>query len=381
MNWINRRYVFVGFLCVVLINEFTLQILDKNPPLSDYATQAVRIFDFFVIFFALTAKYIIRYAYVLGTIFFYVMPSLLAIGVLDISLGLIGFGYPSHYEQENLERFPYPTDSFRGKPNVLDHNEFGFRGDFISSNDSFNVAIFGGSTTYSGNPPIIELARDKLVAQGININTFNFGSVSSNHSQHVHRLLDFSDQFNFDIVVFYGGGNETLQYSSYDPRPGYPYNFFYRNELNPLVKVLLRYSSLVGSIDVFTSGKISGLRKIRDTTLLADWPDRIVDNYWRDLSLANNIANHLVQPSYCTQVNFISILQPGNPNTELESKVWNSLLRSNETVTVDWNHIDLSSMNNQVEFTDIIHITQPSREIIADRLSKLIEEVYLEKCR
>ena len=60
----------------------------------------------------------------------------------------------------------------------------------------------------------------------MNVGVYNFGSVSSNHSQHVHRLIEFSDRYSFDLVIFYGGGNETFQYANYDPRPGYPYIFF-----------------------------------------------------------------------------------------------------------------------------------------------------------
>ena len=40
--------------------------------------------------------------------------------------------------------------------------------------------------------------------------TFNFSSVSSNHNQHLHRLLKYTD-LNFDLVIFYGGFNETIQ--------------------------------------------------------------------------------------------------------------------------------------------------------------------------
>ena len=75
--------------------------------------------------------------------------------------------------QENMERFPYPADTFRGKSNVLDHNEYGFRGDFSTSKNVYNVAIFGRSTPYAGNPPIIDMTHDKLESEGFKINTFN----------------------------------------------------------------------------------------------------------------------------------------------------------------------------------------------------------------
>ena len=386
MNWTNRTYVFFALVIVIFLNEFTLKFFDKSPPLSDSITYQIRVFDSIVILFGLTAKRLLIY-YVVAfrrlSIFVskYILPSLLTVLVLDAALSIFDFGYPSHYQQENFERYPNPSDSFRGKPNVLDHNEFGFRGNFAESGETFNVAIFGGSTTYNGSPPIIEIVRNNLVDQGINFIAFNFGSVSSNHSQHLHRLLEFSDLYKFDLVIFYGGGNETLQYASYDPRPGYPYNFFYRNELNPLMQALLRYSSIVGAFDIYTGGAISGLKTIRNETINSDWIDLIVNNYWRDLSQASNIARYIVQPNICAQTNFMSILQPGNPNTELQKNIWNSLRESQSLAQQEWVHVDLSDMGNQVEFTDSIHITQDSREIIADRISKHVEDVYSGSCR
>ncbi len=60
---------------------------------------------------------------------------------------------------------------------------------------------------------------------------------------------------------------------------------------------------------------------------------------------------------------------------------WNSLRESQSLAQQEWVHVDLSDMGNQVEFTDSIHITQDSREIIADRISKHVEDVYSGSCR
>ena len=74
----------------------------------------------------------------------------------------------------------------------------------------------------------------------MNTITYNFSSVSSNHNQHLNRLIKFSN-LNFDFVVFYGGFNETFQTLFADPRPGYPFNFWTVGELHPLKFTLLKY--------------------------------------------------------------------------------------------------------------------------------------------
>lgn len=387
MGWTNRKFIILGIFLLILINEFTLKIFDKNPPLSDRAILAARFVDFLIIFFTLTAKHTI-YGWkkllfnISNVIIKYFMPTLILIILVDVSLSLLGFGYPFHYKNENLQRFPYPSDVFRGKPNALDHNEFGFRGKFDSSKNTFNVAMFGGSTTYLGEPPIIELVREQLLNENISINVFNFGSISSNHSQHTHRLLDFSDKIKLDLVIFYGGWNEIVNYTNYDSRPGYPYNFFYRNELNPLLQTIIRYSSIIGSIDIYTNGSISGLKSIRELTILNDpnWTKKLVSNYWRDLSIANKITTKIIETNYCKKPKFISIIQPGK--VPLRAKqAWKELLISQTRVDHNWIHLDLTHMKDKLEFSDLSHLKQSSREIMAKEFSKVVKKIFLEDCR
>lgn len=385
MNSIDRRFLLIGIFTILLINEYTLLFFDRNPPLNQNIKDMVRLFDLSVIILSLTSRiWINLFSLIIQKtsliIMRYVLPTCILVLILDVFLSILGFGYPSHYNQENMERFPYPADTFRGKSNVLDHNEYGFRGDFSTSKNIYNVAIFGGSTTYAGNPPIIDMTHEKLESEGFKINTFNFGSVSSNHTQHVYRLLEFSDKYKFDLIIFYGGGNESLQYASYDPRPGYPYNFFFRNELSPFMQTIIRYSSIVGSIDMFTGGSLSGLATLRKETLSDDWKNKVVSQYWRDLSKAKNITEEIIEPNLCKKTSFISIMQPGNPETKIQVDIWNELIKSQSIFKMNWTHIDLSNMHNKVEFTDIIHITQRSRKIISDELSRIVRKVYSEKC-
>ena len=386
MGWTNRKFVLIGIFLLILINEFTLKIFDKNPPLSDRTILAARYINLLIIFFALTAKRTIfdwknSLLKISNLITKYLMPSLIVVILLDISLSLIGFGYPSHYKHENLQRFPYPADSFRGKPNALDHNDYGFRGKFDNSKDSINIAMFGGSTTYLGNPPIIQIIKEELLKEKFNVNVFNFGSISSNHSQHTHRLLEFSDRVNLDIVIFYGGWNEVVNYTNYDSRPGYPYNFFYRNELNPVLQSLIRYSSIIGTIDILTNGEISGLKRIREATILSDpeWSDKLISNYWRDLKIANEITTKIIKPNYCNKTNFISIIQPGKVPKRAE-EAWTKLLNSSNSSNKGWVHQNLYNMKDRVKFSDLSHLEQESRKLMALEFIKIIKKVLLSNC-
>ena len=379
MNWINRYLLIASIAVLLILNEFTLVFFDPTPPLSERALFLIRSFNIVVLLIALNGFSYLKP--VSRWIINYIAPSLIAVIFLDIGLSILGFGYPRHYEQENIERYPSPMDGFSGKPDVKDHNNLGFRGEFASTENSYNIAIFGGSTAYNGTPPIIEIVQELVIKSGINAEVFNFGSVSSNHTQHIHRLLKFIDDFNFDLVIFYGGGNETLQYSVYDPRPGFPYNFFFRNELNPLIQSLLRYSSIFGALDLFSNGMVSGLRALNIKTKDSSWAQKVVNKYWHDLSVANRLTTKLVTTNTCDKASFLSITQPGNPHSEEQTHLWNLLKQSMNEFDASWLHLNLTSLSTEVEFTDIIHLTQSSREFVAKKIASEVITIYKEKCR
>jgi len=301
--------------------------------------------------------------------------TIVTLVLLDITLRLLGFGYPHHYEQENFQRFPSPGDSFAGKPFAYNHNQFGFRGAFLKSSEisdtTLSIAFFGGSTGYNGNPPIAEIIKNKFRNKKIQVETYNFSSISSNHTQHVHRLLKYYDKYSFDIVVFYGGGNEILQYSNYDPRPGYPYNFFFRNELTPLKQVVLRYSSILGEVDKLT-GLISGLKTLQNRVKNSQWTQDLVKNYWRDLQVAKDITSKLVTSNACSSPIFLAVLQPANPLNKEEIRLWKTIKSSTENKRDLNNFLDLTNLEAKVVFTDTIHVDQKSRNLIANNIYKVL---------
>lgn len=313
----------------------------------------------------------------------------------DVFFKLKGHGYNDEFNESHIERFVYPYEMFRSKPNVLDHNIYGFRGPVIDNFKNKNIlkiGFFGGSTGYFGDPPISELIQNNLKQNGIDNVVFNFSSVASNHSQHIHRMVQFLN-WNFDIIIFYGGGNESLGYYYYDTRPGYPYNFFIRNELSPIKHSLIRYSSIFGKIDKITNGSISGYKKMiefRDKDY-DSWIKKISNDYVKKLNIAKQITNGSIKPQICSNSIFIPIIQPIKLDFNLKrkdfkkdypklKKLVNAVTKNKKLKEID-NMIDLTNLTNQIKFDDELHTQQISKPLIAEKISNKIEELINNKCK
>ena len=384
MKFTNKYFLLISVLFLIIFNEFVLVYFDTTPPLSEISLKKIRFLNFVFVITAFFGKFIFtnipKFILKFKKIFpIYILPSLLVVIILDLGLNFLGFGYPSHYIEEKILRYPTPIDSFSGKPNERDHNEFGFRGKFENKINYLSIAFFGGSTGYLGEPTIIENIKLNLQKKGVDSNVFNFSSISSNHTQHIHRLVKYHDIFNFDIVVFYGGWNETINYVNYDPRPGYPYNFFFRNDLNPIKQSILKYSSILGEFDLYT-GIISGKAKLVLSTKTEDWEKKIINKYWRDLEVANNITIKLTKPNTCKNPLFISVTQPGIPRTSEEEKIWSLLKQSQNKNFNTWSHSDFTNENENVKFKDGIHLLQDSRNYIGKKISNIIFSEYQNYC-
>lgn len=312
----------------------------------------------------------------------------------DIFFKLKGHGYNNEFKESQFERYPFPYDMFRAKPNIADHNKYGFRGpvadDFVDKK-IFKIGFFGGSTGFYGNPPIPKLLEEKLKKRGYKNIVFNFSSVSSSHSQHIHRLVEFMN-FNFDLIIFYGGGNETLNYYFYDTRPGYPYNFFIRNELSPLTHTLIRYSSLFGKYDKLTGGSLSGYKKMIDFREkdYSKWTDLVAKNYFDKLYIAQKISINSLNPEICNKTIFLPITQPIKLDFNLKRddfkphyKKLNLLVsKINKKIKVNNlpNYLNYSNLVSKITFTDELHTSQESKKVIAEKLSKDVENIIKKNC-
>lgn len=137
-------------------------------------------------------------------------------------------------------RYPAPYIGFTGRPNhqfqihCLPYDAAGFLNTEAtgprSDPEEIRIFVVGDSTMATGTelentvPKRMEAILRATCSPRVNI--YNFAVVSSNTEQMCSliwsRLLDLDP----DLIVVVSGGTDAFQPYSFDPRPGFPYNFF-----------------------------------------------------------------------------------------------------------------------------------------------------------
>lgn len=281
-----------------------------------------------------------------------------------------------HLDQGNYQRKPHPYVMFKGAPDKLDHNSLGFRFSFPAEDSSINIALFGGSTGYNGNPPIIDLIVEKLNKDddfGQKFVALNYSVVSSNHNQHLHSLVQNYKNFPIDIVIFYGGYNETLQTAFYDSRPGYPYNFNITNEMMPekmfFIKHFSLYNELKNLIQRTEYVKLKNDLK-EGSPFSPTWNKKIVKNYI-DTTTTANVISKVLTTGRCENP-YIFIYQPYQmpfPSVpkNFKKEVHENLVKYAKESDYGIDISDVFGIDVQ-QYTDIAHITQKAKDILAQNI-------------
>lgn len=371
------KKILLLFLSLTLIftNEFALVYLSPDKQIGiDYLIK-IRFFNL-IIFVTLLIIYLyyenyLRLNFTKKTLFF-----IFYLFSIDFLSGYAQFGYPTN-EKDSI-RYIFPYDWVRGEPNVSGHNEFGFRGvppNTERDEKKFVIGFFGGSTGYAGSPPIIDLISQELKKNNLDNISINFSSVSSNHNQHLHRLLEFYE-YEYDVIVFYGGSNETLTHYYYDSRPGYPYNFYlHDSNANKDLNFLIKKSNIIGEIDKIFSVYFKFDPKTSNEKDYKNWRIGIKNNYFDTIKKAKDITEKMIKPNRCKKTSFIGIFQPMAPfNNRTENLV--SYIRSD----LEKNDIfDLSNLTTQLNFIDHSHIDQKSKEIVAYTIFPLVKSILENK--
>ena len=289
------------------------------------------------------------------------------ITAVNVSNAILNNKSWTHLDQGNLVRKPYPYLMFKGAPNKLDHNELGFRISEPINRSTINIAFWGGSTGYSGNPPIINLLTNKLNknTEKVKYSPINFSVISSNHNQHLHSLVENSNTYPIDLVIFYGGYNETLQTSFYDPRPGYPYNFYKRNELSPEKMLIAKHFVLFKVFEKFFPS--DSKKKVWSK----EWSKEIVNNYSDTINKARQMSQVLTT-GRC-KVPFIFIYQPFNMDEKdgVDKEFRYRVNRPLSELAENSNDgINLSKVfqGNKSFYTDIVHLNQKGKELISNKI-------------
>jgi hypothetical protein len=282
---------------------------------------------------------------------------------------------PEHFDKQNMQRQAAPYIEFRGSPGMLDHDRHGYRWvpDKIDP-DALHIAFFGGSTGYQGDPPIASLLESRLNTAGVPAQVANFSVVSSNHRQHLHNIIESRSLFRPDIVIFYGGYNETLQSAYYDPRPGFPYNFFYRQETSPLNQLLIRYSPTFYLIDELLTrqglGGLTPLAQLRksEAPFSERWNKAIMDKYFDTLELARHITGAF-ESKHCASPVFLFFYQPYQVPPDFMA-VHEDIRKKIGDYSYGYDLSETFTRRGLDVFTDIVHVTQAGREAIAGEMAR-----------
>ncbi|GJE15209.1 SGNH/GDSL hydrolase family protein [Methylobacterium longum] len=141
---------------------------------------------------------------------------------------------------DSASRYPAPYIGFAGRPHhqfqihCIPYDAAGFLNPETTGPrtcpEEIRIFVVGDSTMATGTelentvPKRIERIFQERLSEKVKV--YNFAVVSSNTEQMCaliwSRLLDLDP----DLIVVVSGGTDAFQPYSFDPRPGFPYNFF-----------------------------------------------------------------------------------------------------------------------------------------------------------
>lgn len=208
---------------------------------------------------------------------------------------------------------------FSGRPFARDLNELGYPGKSPTTPKppgEYRVCMLGGSTVVVGNPPIAQLLEQMFHDAGMhNVRVYNFGVISSVSGMEVAKIVFEIADLSADLILMYNGGNDILAPYSWDPRPGYPFNFV-AYEGNPLLEstpadypglTLLAYESVLMRrlFPSYFLNRFVDLDRVRHTSgyQTDKWKRQIADTY-----VANVFKAHHVSTAF--KAEFIAFFQP-----------------------------------------------------------------------
>ncbi len=291
----------------------------------------------------------------------------IGIPVLD-SLGTKSYRIPAAYTGFVLDRLMEGQSSY-------DKVKF-----FKSGENTLKIAFFGGSTGEHLNEEYLNKKFKEYFKQDVELR--NLSCASSHHRQHLHMILEILPKYNPDIIVFYGGVNELTQPLGTDPRPGYPYNYYYKSETSPFKQFLIENSAIVSELE-YKKRNISSLLRLQKeySPNSEEWWNDTIHKYFETLDLANRVSSSLNSNAY-GKTKFIAFYQPYKMNfltldfSSVNNKVRKEIKNYNYIVDihdefngfspdiwVDYCHVKADSGANE-------HIIDVMAKITADRFAK-----------
>lgn len=192
-------------------------------------------------------KVAVKFEKAVGRICICGIMILLPLLLLDYISPLFWFHRRSEIERKfpvQIIRQPKPYVMFGGAQNGSlrnseELNNLGYRGKtplVPKEPNEFRIFMLGGSTVFRGNPPLPAMLEEEFRKNDKgNVKVYNFGVVSAVSSMELSRIVFEISELQPDLIVMYNGANDILHPYTWDPRPGYPFNFIvYEN--NPLLE-------------------------------------------------------------------------------------------------------------------------------------------------
>jgi len=340
--------------------------------------------------------------------FFSLIMFVLPIVVLIIAVKVMDSRYSpvrSDYEKE-LEKFGYhfgelrkrvPYVMFRPAPGTRGINSLGFRAPEISTDkkeNEFRIAILGGSVAFNFGrltelTEILKTNVPKLKEKDVKyINAAIPSAVSGQElAQFIYHVLPLK----IDLLVVFNGFNDFYcPLNGYDPRPGYPYDYFVEE---------YRYYKFTSEY----GGKLKSFLSLFKEGFITPSQQRIATDYLKELGInrpANSELKPIILDAYFENISKIStianaygiksaiFLQPYSPIHNdpkrpevkdlldiyaMASKRYRALSEKNSAQQIYW---DLSYMSDKMKglFTDIAHFREEGNEMIAEEMYSVMKK-------
>ena len=325
-------------------------------------------------------KIVLIVAYIIILIFLLIIFDIFFCNRL-LHLGSIRYNFSN-----DMTAYSYPYVGFVGQDIATsDKNCKYYNGNKLYDNidNKIRIAFFGGSATVGSDTPgahtipqyIEEDLKEKLKKDVVVI---NYSCCACINRQHLHMLLEFMPKFKPDIIIYYSGNNEILQPYWHDPRPGYPFNYYYTNDLKTWEKFLLQYSAIIGLID--DKLHIWNISTVRDRIGYGseEWEDEIINNFFETLILSKAVINTFHSDLFGTP-KFLDIFGPFKTRNEAEERLLTKTkqqLPSYEFI-YDFNN-KYDSLPDEV-WIDSNHVGDEANRLMAKEISDLIYEKYLKE--
>ncbi len=350
-----------------------------------------------------------KFEVILGRVFFSLICAVLLFWVLDVvSLKFISSRSPIERKfPVQAVRHPEPYTMFGGQLNTAGLNHLGYRGKapvIPKDSNEFRIFILGGSTVFMGDPPVSSLLEEEFKKNGYqNVSVYNFGVVSSVSGMELARIIFQILDLDPDLIIMYNGGNDILHPLSWDPRPGYPFNFIVY-ESNPLLESDVRHYPAL-ALFVYGSNiarslfpnyflkKFIQLYQVREK---AQWGSK----QWAD-EIAKIYVNNVVKAGRISRIfgaDFIVFFQPlvyyknmlspeekvfFDPNEKklavyVRDKIFSKIKEMSKDDIIDLSRI-FENVSAQV-FIDAIHIQQHKKNVVAlEMYNSIIKTCDLKK--